>query len=552
MENGLRDGKSIELSSFVDKRVMACNKTPRMASSVPWIDRWEFRCVGEALLSAAYLTPSTPRHMFDQPENALSLEEALRRVDDWKMNSSQPLPASVEATGSIALAIWREAESGKRGVPPLQSEIRMIYATAIIRTINGLADPFQQNRTFASSIAQICLQIGVPLWLVDIRHEATHNQLPSLSVLRTAAVTLLKYLRSAYWDPPDTNKEEAETALNVDTSVRGDLFDFGEESPDDIVKSNRLNEQSRLGTNKNMFSALADEKKKSKRKDRDAAKEEEEKAKKKALRPPSYFVQRLTCLSIPLDVSWNALLEYLLLDSELQQKKNRLGRLVPDSTTEFPVTYKSIVKLRQQFKCLLSGLGKKWPGFIVSLLIALIDQIITIEGRSASAPQHRTVHFLESWVQYLISNEFFAACGFSTQSLNEDGEESPAPFRLLQSYNYPLNGICDRLESACSLGKASMHPSTQKLKNLFLGILGDQRMRDFGLATARDIHQSGESTISLTLDEMEQFLSDHDLPKSDITISGAVDKNEEKNQPNWRKCRCWDPCSIGSFPGHPM
>ena len=35
--------------------------------------------------------------------------------------------------------------------------------------------------------------------LVDVRHEATHNELPTLALLRLAAAAALDWLRSGYW-----------------------------------------------------------------------------------------------------------------------------------------------------------------------------------------------------------------------------------------------------------------------------------------------------------------------------------------------------------------
>ena len=52
--------------------------------------------------------------------------------------------------------------------------------------VNGLVDPAQQG-PFARSIASIAAQIGLPLWFVELRHAATHEDLPSLQVLRDAA-----------------------------------------------------------------------------------------------------------------------------------------------------------------------------------------------------------------------------------------------------------------------------------------------------------------------------------------------------------------------------
>lgn len=62
----------------------------------------------------------------------------------------------------------------------------MSYAASIIRLVNGLVDPLQLG-AYARSIASIAQQLGLPAWLVELRHAATHEDLPSLEVLRDAA-----------------------------------------------------------------------------------------------------------------------------------------------------------------------------------------------------------------------------------------------------------------------------------------------------------------------------------------------------------------------------
>lgn len=64
--------------------------------------------------------------------------------------------------------------------------LRQAYALAIIRLVNGLVDPLQQG-IYARPISSIAAQIGLPSWLVEVRHAATHEDLPSLDLLREAA-----------------------------------------------------------------------------------------------------------------------------------------------------------------------------------------------------------------------------------------------------------------------------------------------------------------------------------------------------------------------------
>ena len=78
--------------------------------------------------------------------------------------------------------------------------MRQDYAAALIRLVNGLVDPLQVG-AYARSIAAIAAQLGLPAWLVELRHAATHEDLPSLELLRDAAreVILLSILKLDFW-----------------------------------------------------------------------------------------------------------------------------------------------------------------------------------------------------------------------------------------------------------------------------------------------------------------------------------------------------------------
>jgi hypothetical protein len=61
-------------------------------------------------------------------------------------------------------------------------------------------EPNQQGY-YAESVLTLAQRAGIPSWIVELRHEATHKHLPSLSVLRSAAQFLLQWYREHYWDP---------------------------------------------------------------------------------------------------------------------------------------------------------------------------------------------------------------------------------------------------------------------------------------------------------------------------------------------------------------
>jgi len=60
--------------------------------------------------------------------------------------------------------------------------------------VNGLVDPLQAG-AYARSIASIAAQLGLPSWLVELRHAATHEDLPSLEMLREAAREVSYFIR---------------------------------------------------------------------------------------------------------------------------------------------------------------------------------------------------------------------------------------------------------------------------------------------------------------------------------------------------------------------
>jgi Las1-like len=118
-----------------------------------------------------------------------------------------PLPHALESLLSILVAI-RQDNASDIGLSSSLS-LRQSYATALIRLVNGLVDPLQSG-TYARSILSIAAQIGLPAWLVELRHAATHEDLPSLELLRDGAkeVSSLGLSTLYYHRTPKTQKKK--------------------------------------------------------------------------------------------------------------------------------------------------------------------------------------------------------------------------------------------------------------------------------------------------------------------------------------------------------
>ncbi|OQR88977.1 hypothetical protein ACHHYP_06537 [Achlya hypogyna] len=82
-------------------------------------------------------------------------------------------------------------------------ELRLLYASTILRCVNGLADASQKG-AYAMAVSTLAMRIGIPLWVVDVRHEAAHTKLPALPTLQLAASTLRQWLFEHYWQPQES------------------------------------------------------------------------------------------------------------------------------------------------------------------------------------------------------------------------------------------------------------------------------------------------------------------------------------------------------------
>ncbi|KAI0085676.1 Las1-domain-containing protein [Irpex rosettiformis] len=120
---------------------------------------------------------------------------AINRLAAWKATTT--IPHALESALSILTVIVQDASA--QGSSSFLS-LRQAYAAAIIRLVNGLVDPLQLG-AYARSIASIAAQLGLPAWLVELRHAATHEDLPSIDVLREAARDSMSWLLHHYFIP---------------------------------------------------------------------------------------------------------------------------------------------------------------------------------------------------------------------------------------------------------------------------------------------------------------------------------------------------------------
>lgn len=141
--------------------------------------------------------------------NVKAIESALSIVRLWLHRGA--CPQAVEATALLLQGVCLDAAHAS------ELAVRTTYAMALTRFVNSVVDSFQTGM-YAQSIGAIAERIGLPLWLVQVRHSATHEELPSLDVAREACDTALRWLDEHYWQP--TVHPHTEAPAPDDTEAR--------------------------------------------------------------------------------------------------------------------------------------------------------------------------------------------------------------------------------------------------------------------------------------------------------------------------------------------
>ncbi|KAI4163437.1 MAG: hypothetical protein LQ342_002944 [Letrouitia transgressa] len=106
--------------------------------------------------------------------------------------------------------------------------IKSCYATAFCRFVTGLLDS-EQNSRHKISMYDKAKELELPSSFVELRHQITHGELPSLLVLRQATIKSLEWLWNHYWsrleDSSNTNDVQPLSKSGKETLKR-ELMDI--------------------------------------------------------------------------------------------------------------------------------------------------------------------------------------------------------------------------------------------------------------------------------------------------------------------------------------
>ncbi|KAH9909984.1 Las1-domain-containing protein [Xylariomycetidae sp. FL2044] len=146
-------------------------------------------------------------------------QHAVSRVSMWMQRGG--CPHLVESTALLTAAILSDLHETRTRANSSSYAIRAAYSAAFSRFVTGLLDS-QQDKQRKLSMYSIAKAIGLPATFVELRHQATHEQLPSLSKLRSAARKALVWIWDYYWknlsasDPGDGSQQAGPASSPTD------------------------------------------------------------------------------------------------------------------------------------------------------------------------------------------------------------------------------------------------------------------------------------------------------------------------------------------------
>ncbi|KAL4630818.1 ribosomal biogenesis protein LAS1L [Arapaima gigas] len=143
---------------------------------VPWLNKAEWDHVVELLYSS----------------DAALQKVALQRISAWKARFGKATPVAVESTAELVRCQVLDS-SGQ--LDP--DDMVLLYGTALVRFVNLITE--RRQKRISTSLRRLAGKMNIPEWIVNLRHEITHRNLPTLKWCRRGCKFVLEWLQQEYW-----------------------------------------------------------------------------------------------------------------------------------------------------------------------------------------------------------------------------------------------------------------------------------------------------------------------------------------------------------------
>lgn len=505
---------------------------------VPWIswDDWNF--VSDSLFSS-----SPP-----------SISSALHRISAWRSRGC--VPVVIEVTASI-IEIQQKDPFFRDDLTDkvLQSEemLAMLYCMAIMRLVNGVVEKTRKKTEV--SIAEAADAIDLPRMLIDIRHECSHRDLPSLRLVRLASIKALDWLKSYYWEPQKTAIPcPSDKAANLRKEIKSTIRELGlclniqqiERSSSSVVKRKRVRHHEHLCGRNKFLSLMAVKLHSSKP---TGSKKQIEKVLKNLVQLYSSFSSDVV----------SVVLEFLLkaLDSadlETLLKSSHGG-----------ISSESFQTVFDEWKPFILKLSKKEPDMLLTLLKAVLQMIEAREGVKYDLGEHLTslqeaefckTEQLSCLFEWLVDSLKELRPSSSQKSAAEVGR-SPKEMNLPKAslvdilhkcllVSLPGNGqlTASAIVLARMIGNDSLVEKLNKLALLHASNSGINE-ENMPLSSPGSFLSQQEDYICQAAKKLEYFKFNRmNGNKLQTRAGGSVGENKSK----WTVVKSWKACPIGMLP----
>ncbi|KAM7524019.1 hypothetical protein LguiA_013921 [Lonicera macranthoides] len=505
---------------------------------VPWIswDDWNF--VRDSLFS------SSPK----------SISLALRRILAWRSRGC--VPVVIDVTASI-IEIQQKDPFFRNDMSddPLHSEemLAMLYCMAIMRLVNGLVEKTRKKNEV--SIGEAADAIGIPRMLIDIRHEGSHRDLPSIRLVRLASVKALDWLKCYYWEPQKMAIPSDRTA-NIRKEIKSMLRELAfslkikqtSRSSSSIVKGKQL-----FG-----FSLV------------EMARREIVEYSKTSL-PPIFIIIRL-CLSMWMLTSSKSMARlcnsvlYLIIRITFEKLDITPHLYVILQDSRVKGVKSNIMKTgdSDEWKLIVIKLSNKEPELLLTLLKAVLDMIETREaanyefggyasGPQQLAPEYGTEFRKMDQLSYLL--EWLAG--------NLAGLEETKTKDSSTELNMPKATLIQLLHK-CLLVSCPNNSKLTSTALILARIIGNntlvEKLNKLAILLSSNVDINEENS-NLSLLSLESFLSKQDdsirraAAELDFVKLQLIKKNNvntssqsEGSKRRWVVAKSWNACPIGMLP----
>ncbi|KAI9282365.1 Las1-like-domain-containing protein [Sporodiniella umbellata] len=446
---------------------------------VPWTNQAEFECIYRWLFS-------------DRKKETKTVQLALDRIQTWS-NRGQ-LPSSIEITGLLIESIIRDEQHGHT---MSHKELRLLYSMGIIRFVNGLVDQ-EQNKKHAQTVLTIAKSINLPSWYVDLRHESTHERLPSLSVLRSAATQAVAWLHDHYW------------VQNINIQANS--------NKEDLAQSIKAHMNAYKESRKNYLKNIE--------------------------RDPTVYVDCIEALIMAINNK--------TIKEEVIPLLLGVGGLVPSSKKKRATLEKMKISndLVQTWTPLLEGLSGVYSSFVPELISSMIQKLCSIDEyvlderitnpfapliiKEEDPTQNVTYMLtLTCWMQFFVSELSEPASERTLANLYVDDILE----KCLKNPNFYTQSI---LKTICRIDSEiaeSIKPFMQYIEKLL---------------KKTDLNKREGASLEATSDEaMEDELKKMQAQFQQIETVQRDTKRQKRYTPNkkgWKLYESWKPCPIGMLP----